>query len=106
MEDSRISVVFARLVDSLPRPASANLDALLVLLGLAASHPESVLLLRSEDSQNRRFLADECKTRRYRALAVTLSSTLAAMPAAALVNTRHWLLNLAGVRRVLWGIVW
>ncbi|CAE7536298.1 unnamed protein product, partial [Symbiodinium necroappetens] len=70
------------------RPASANLDALLVLLGLAASHPESVLLLRSEDSQNRRFLADECKTRRYRALAVTLSSTLAAMPAAALVNTR------------------
>eukprot|EP00439_Symbiodinium_sp_Y106_P053143 s1271_g7.t1 len=70
------------------RPASANLDALLVLLGLAASHPESVLLLRSEDSENRRLLADECKTRRYRALAVTLSSTLAAMPAAALVNTR------------------
>ena len=77
-------------VPCLSRPASANLDALLVLLGLAASYPGSVLLLKSEDLENREALSSECKVRKYQTLAATLFSILSAMPAAALVNARCW----------------
>ncbi|CAE8650169.1 unnamed protein product [Polarella glacialis] len=75
------------------RPASASLEALLLMMAGAAAFPDSVFLLRSEDSAGVAALAQQCRDRNDRPLSFSLASMLSGLPAAALVNTRLLIAN-------------
>lgn len=80
------------------RPNGFTLDAFLLLLGLAASYPESVILMREASSQDPPEPPDETlplpltkqslKRTWSRALTVTIGATMRGFPAALLLNSR------------------
>mmetsp|Transcript_37356 Transcript_37356/g.74076 ORF Transcript_37356/g.74076 Transcript_37356/m.74076 type:complete len:1029 (+) Transcript_37356:206-3292(+) len=69
------------------RPVAAELDALLMLFSLGASHPAGVILLRSEEAEGVDSLTDECRARGDQPLSDCITSTLNSLPVGVVLNS-------------------